>query len=345
MKLMLPEWISEELYMAYLEDWGEEKIVPFASRLNGMTYAQWLANTIKSRTVVPAHLVPSTLLFMVDDAQTKIYGAVDIRHDLNEHLLNYGGHIGYGIVPSERRKGYAKEQLRLALPVARALGLTKVLVCCDDLNPGSARTIEANGGVLEDKRMNGEELTRRYWIQTKQKVLETERLILRAWTMDDVDDLYAYAKNPKIGPRVGWPPHTSRNVSEQIVKSWLDSTEVWAIEKKDSGKVIGSIGLHKAPYHRDPRAKMIGYVLREESWGQGYMPEAVRRMTQFAFEELCMDLLCIQHFAFNQQSRRVIEKCGYHYEGTLRRAASIYDGSIHDEVVWSMLREEYFAAK
>ena len=62
MKLMLPEWISEELYMAYLEDWGEEKIVPFVSRLNGMTYGEWLANTIKSRTVVPAHLVPSTLL-------------------------------------------------------------------------------------------------------------------------------------------------------------------------------------------------------------------------------------------------------------------------------------------
>lgn len=345
MKLMLPEWISEKLYMAYLEDWGEEKIVPFASCLNGMPYGEWLANTIKIRTAVPAHLVPSTLLFMVDDAETKIYGAVDIRHDLNEHLPNYGGHIGYGIVPSERRKGYAKEQLRLALPVARALGLTKVLVCCDDLNPGSARTIEANGGILEDKRMNGEELTRRYWIETEQKVLETERLILRAWTIDDVDDLYAYAKNPKIGPKAGWPPHASRDVSEQIVTDWLDSTEVWAIEEKASGKVIGSIGLHTDSKNRNPRAKMIGYVLREESWGQGYMPEAVRRMTQFAFEELCMDVISIRHYEFNKQSRRVIEKCGYHYEGTLRRAVSLYDGSVHDSVEWSMLREEYFAAK
>lgn len=344
MKLVLPEQITKEMHAAYIEDWSEEKIVPYASRLNGKPYEEWLNGVILSRTRVPAHLVPSTLLFSVNDDGTKILGAVDIRHSLNEHLLNYGGHIGYGIVPSERGKGYAKEQLRLALPVARALGITKALICCDDLNPGSAKTIEAAGGVLEDKRQNSDELTRRYWVETPQKTLETERLILRAWTMDDVDDLYAYAVNPKIGPAAGWKPHESREESAEIVSRWVDSTEVWAIEEKVSGKVIGSIGLHRDPHRSNPRSKMIGYVLREESWGQGYMPEAVRRMTKFAFEELCMDMISIQHFAFNNQSRRVIEKCGYHYEGTLRRSVSIFNGSVHDELVWSMTREEYFAA-
>lgn len=85
--------------------------------------------------------------------------------------------------------------------------------------------------------------------------------------------------------------------------------------------------------------------VREESWGRGYMPEAVRRLTAFAFEALCMDVISIWHFEFNDRSRRVIEKCGFRYEGTLRRASSIFDGSVHDALVYSMLREEYFAAK
>ena len=344
-KLILPEYITKEMYGEFLTAWNGERIIPGACDPRGNCFENWLRGVIRMRTVVPPHLVPSTLLFLVNDAETKIYGAVDIRHDLNEHLLNFGGHIGYGIVPGERRKGYAKEQLRLALPIARALGITKVLICCDDENIASARTIESAGGVLEDKRESGGTLTRRYWVKTGQKTLETDRLILRAWTLDDVDDMYAYAKSPNVGPRAGWPPHESRADSEAIVTKWLDSTEVWAIEEKASGRVIGSIGLHKDPYRDNPRAKMIGYVLREESWGRGYMPEAVRRMTQFAFEELCLDIICIQHYTFNTQSRRVIEKCGYKYEGTLRRAASRYDGAVLDEAAWSMSREDYFAQK
>lgn len=90
---------------------------------------------------------------------------------------------------------------------------------------------------------------------------------------------------------------------------------------------------------------MIGYALREESWGKGYMTEVVRHIIQFGFESLCLDLISVGHFEFNDRSRRVIEKCGFRYEGTLRRASSIFDGSVHDALVYSMLREEYFAAK
>ena len=107
MKLVLPEHITREMHAAYIEDWGEEKIEPYASGLHGKSFEDWRHGVILARTHVPEHLVPSTLLFSVNDEGTKILGAVDIRHGLNEHLLNYGGHIGYGIVPSERRKGYA----------------------------------------------------------------------------------------------------------------------------------------------------------------------------------------------------------------------------------------------
>lgn len=89
-----------------------------------------------------------------------LVGFLNLRHLLNEFLLEEGGHIGYAVKPSARRQGHASEALRLALLAARDLGIAKVLVTCDDDNEPSARTIEANGGVQEDVR-NGK---RRYWI-------------------------------------------------------------------------------------------------------------------------------------------------------------------------------------
>lgn len=91
-------------------------------------------------------------------------GAVDLRHYLNDFLLDVGGHIGYSIRPSARRRGLATWALGAVLPEARALGLDRVLVTCDDDNIGSARSIERNGGVLEDVRTTGAGLKRRYWI-------------------------------------------------------------------------------------------------------------------------------------------------------------------------------------
>ncbi|MGN0479778.1 MAG: GNAT family N-acetyltransferase [Hominenteromicrobium sp.] len=345
MKLILPEWATELLYSAYVADWGEEKIIPAASDPKGRDWAHWLADVVKMRTIVPPHLVPSTLLFLTDDAETKLYGAIDIRHSLNEVLLNFGGHIGYGIVPSERGKGYAKEQLRLALPVAKALGISRVLITCHDWNTASARTIQACGGVFEDKRQDGGEVLCRYWIDIPLKTLETGRLRLRPWTMDDADALFAYAQNPKIGPAAGWKPHESREDSEKAIQHWMSGVEAWAIEEKASGCVIGYISLHNDKTRDNPRTKMLGYALREESWGRDYVPEAVRRMTRFAFEELCMDVVSIGHFAENTQSRRVAEKCGFQHEGVLRHAELNFDGSIHDLWMWSMLRGAYFGGK
>ncbi|MFD0524752.1 GNAT family N-acetyltransferase [Paractinoplanes durhamensis] len=90
----------------------------------------------------------------------RILGAISLRHELNDMLLDHGGHIGYGVRPSERRRGLASWALTETLVPARELGLDRVLVCCSDDNVGSARTIEKAGGVLEDIRADH----RRYWI-------------------------------------------------------------------------------------------------------------------------------------------------------------------------------------
>lgn len=91
-------------------------------------------------------------------------GAIDLRHYLNAFLHDVGGHIGYSIRPSFRRRGLATWALGAVLPEARALGLDRVLVTCDDDNIGSARSIERNGGVLEDVRATSAGIKRRYWI-------------------------------------------------------------------------------------------------------------------------------------------------------------------------------------
>ncbi|MGN0663629.1 MAG: GNAT family N-acetyltransferase [Negativibacillus sp.] len=169
LKLFLPEEVEqkeiEDFQQEYLRLDGE---LLFGS-LGTRDVESWLAYCIDLRNGknLPEGWVPGSVFLSVRLADRKVIGLVDIRHRLTESLLQYGGHIGYCIRPSERRKGYAKEQLRLALEKCRELGIEKALVTCDKKNLGSARTILANGGVLENEWQNGERVTQRYWIQVK----------------------------------------------------------------------------------------------------------------------------------------------------------------------------------
>jgi predicted acetyltransferase len=116
---------------------------------------------------LPSNHVPSTFLFAFD--ASRIVGRVSIRHHLNDVLLRVGGHIGYVVVPEFRRRGYATAVLGRALAIARErLGIGRVLVTCDDDNIGSIRTIERNGGVLENvvPVPGSDKPTRRYWIDS-----------------------------------------------------------------------------------------------------------------------------------------------------------------------------------
>ena len=114
--------------------------------------------------------VPATLYFTVRKSDKKIVGNLQIRHKLNEKLLQDGGHIGDSIRKSERRKGYATEQIRLALQKCRGLGIDRVLMTCDKSNIGSAKSIKNNDGILENEIYIENELIQRYWISLKKDI-------------------------------------------------------------------------------------------------------------------------------------------------------------------------------
>jgi len=116
---------------------------------------------------LPEGYVPGSKYFLMEEGSPKILGVIDIRHWLNDYLLNNpGGHIGYAIAPSERRRGYATEQLRLALEICKTMGIGPVLITCHKDNIASARVIQNNGGVLEDERVSREgKVFQRYWIE------------------------------------------------------------------------------------------------------------------------------------------------------------------------------------
>ena len=108
--------------------------------------------------------VPDTTLFCLDKDRNIFVGAVNIRHYLNENLLKTGGHIGDGIRPSERRKGYATAMIALALEECKKLGIKDVLMCCGKENVASAKSIVRNGGVLENEVEEDGHIEQRYWI-------------------------------------------------------------------------------------------------------------------------------------------------------------------------------------
>ena len=115
---------------------------------------------------VPPHLVPATQFFLVRKSDNKLLGMLQVRHRFNDYLEKYAGHIGYSVRPSERRKGYAKEMLRMVLPYCREIGLDRVLITCIDGNIGSEKTILANGGVYESTvhEPNDNVDLKRFWI-------------------------------------------------------------------------------------------------------------------------------------------------------------------------------------
>jgi len=165
-----PDVRYQTQYLEMLDEWraSGEKRIPWVLNEDCSDFA---AMTIKFERMaqgigLAAGFVPNTTYWAYDDATDKIVGAVNIRHSLNEALLRGGGNVGYGVRPSERRKGYATRMLALALAECAKMGMSQVLVGCHRENIASARTILRNGGLLENEVLDEAtgKTVQRYWI-------------------------------------------------------------------------------------------------------------------------------------------------------------------------------------
>ena len=173
--------------------------------------------------------------------------------------------------------------------------------------------------------------------------METPRLLLRHWNPLDLEDFLSFAADPEVMLASGATPAVTPAQGETAFRRALWDSGCYAIVLKETGRAIGKIKFQKDIRRFQVNALSIGYELAKRYWGNGYMPEALRAMIQCAFERKNLDVLAIGHFAGNDRSRRVIEKCGFQYEGTIRRAFQRGDGQIFDDVCYSILKEEYFA--
>jgi predicted acetyltransferase len=156
-------------YLSFYEDWvaSGEVMVPWVISKDPTNFdamVQFLLNS-ESGIGIPEGWVPDSTFWLVN-ANKKVLGAVNIRHQLTEKLFERGGHIGYGIRPTERRKGYATKILALALEEAKAIGIKKALVTCDETNIGSLKTIINNGGILDTDFIEEDgNIIKRFWIE------------------------------------------------------------------------------------------------------------------------------------------------------------------------------------
>ena len=172
--------------------------------------------------------------------------------------------------------------------------------------------------------------------------LKTDRLTLRPWRQEDLDDFYEYASVDGVGQMAGWLPHDSKETTQMILDSFISHKKTFALEL--DGKVIGSLGIESYKEDEFPeleqlRGRSIGYVLSKDFWGQGLMPEAVKAVQAYLFEEAGFDFLVVSHYVWNGQSRRVIQKSGFKYLKTIQLNTRY--NTVEDTLVYLLKKEDW----
>ena len=179
--------------------------------------------------------------------------------------------------------------------------------------------------------------------RTGTRTLETRRLILRRFREEDAEDMYRnWASDPEVTRFLTWPAHTGPEVSLAVLKSWIPRYEDggffnWAVEWKENGSAIGNISVVKL--NEAAEAADLGYCLSRAFWGRGIMPEALRAVIGYLFDEAGLNRIAACHDVNNPKSGRVMEKAGMRKEGILRGAGRNNQG-ICDEVWHAVLRSD-----
>lgn len=178
-------------------------------------------------------------------------------------------------------------------------------------------------------------------------VLETNRLILREIDFCDQNHMFEYAQLDSVGPIAGWAPHRTLQDTKTIIQMFRDKKKygqlgVFAVILKQENKMIGTLELHS--YVQGFKAE-LGYTISPFYWGQGYAVEGAKVVLQWAFETLHLKRIECAMLTKNLRSKRVCEKLELTYEGIRKKGYMLYDGTIHNLLVYALTDDEYFARK
>lgn len=176
--------------------------------------------------------------------------------------------------------------------------------------------------------------------------LETERLNLRPILESDAPALFAYCQSPRVGPDAGWKPHESVEETRVVIRElFFNQENVFGLALRGGEELIGTICLTEDQKRDNTQARMLGYALSEDLWGRGYMTEAAKCVVLYGFNELCLSLISAYCYPHNLRSKRVLEKLGFRYEGTLTDCDRRFDGQVLDSECYILRRESFMAAQ
>lgn len=172
--------------------------------------------------------------------------------------------------------------------------------------------------------------------------IETVRLLLRRWERRDFNAYLQIVSDPQVMTPAGCRPAGTLEEASSMFARDLRNDLCFAIVRREPEEVVGRIKLQTDLRRFHVNSLSVGYELRRDCWGQGYMTEALGAMVEYAFEKKKVDVMAVSHYAGNSRSQRVIEKCGFRLEGVVPWASKRFDGQICDDVCYSILREDYF---
>lgn len=178
------------------------------------------------------------------------------------------------------------------------------------------------------------------------KRLETKRLILRKFRIEDADNMYKnWASDSEVTRFLTCPAHTSVDVTKMILNDWIthddDHQYMWAIALKENDEVIGNLSVVKI--EEEVACLHIGYCISRKWWHQGITSEAFNVVIQFLFDEVHANRIEARHDVLNVNSGKVMKKCGLQYEGTLRQSALSQNG-LADMAIYAILAKDYHLA-